>query len=97
MASGVGTATINFGATPGSTNATLAITGQTSIASGAHIEAWIQGDSTADHNAYEHLVILSRLVSLAGLRRSGGGHGVHDLRRDGIEDHRTGCLSLGLE
>ena len=65
MASGVGTATINFGATPGSTNATLAITGQTSIASGAHIEAWIQGDSTADHNAYEHLVILSRLVSLA--------------------------------
>ena len=65
MVTGVGTATINFGAAPGNPTATLAITGQTAIAAGAFIEAWIQGDSTADHNAYEHLVIFARLVSLA--------------------------------
>jgi len=62
-----GTATLNFGSAPGSTVATVAVTGQTGILSGSHVEAWIQGtDSTATHNAVEHetVPLVVRITSL---------------------------------
>lgn len=53
-----GNATVDFGAAPGSTVATVTVTGQTSIVAGSDIEVWIQGtDTTADHNAAEHQLI----------------------------------------
>ncbi len=61
MANGTGTATIDFGAAPGSNLATIAVTGQASITTGSHVEAWLQGDTSADHNAYEHTVVSMRL------------------------------------
>lgn len=51
-----GTATLDFGALPGKNNTSLAVTGQTAIASGSVVGAWIQPTATADHNADEHLV-----------------------------------------
>lgn len=51
-----GTATINFGAFPGSTDTSVAVTGQTSILSGSLVEAWILPAATADHSVDEHLV-----------------------------------------
>jgi len=57
MASATGTATINFGAAPGTNHATIAVTGQTGIGANDHVEAFIMGnDSTATHNTYEHMV-----------------------------------------
>jgi hypothetical protein len=54
MASATGTAIINFGAAPGSTRATVAVTGQASIGANSHAEAFLMGDATASHNAEEH-------------------------------------------
>lgn len=51
-----GTTTVNFGAFPGKTDATVDVTGQASILSGSLVEAWILPTTTADHSADEHWV-----------------------------------------
>lgn len=51
-----GTATLNFGAFPGSSDTSVAVTGQTSILSNSLVEAWIYPVATADHTADEHWV-----------------------------------------
>jgi hypothetical protein len=59
-----GSATLNFGASPGTNTASVTITGQPGIIAGSAVEAWIMGtDSTADHNAYTH-ALLPRWVSV---------------------------------
>ena len=55
MASGVGVSEIDFGAHPGSNEASIAVTGQADITSAASVEAWIMADdTTADHTADDH-------------------------------------------
>lgn len=51
-----GTTTIDFGAFPGSANASVNVTGQASILSGSLVEAWVLPIATADHNVGEHIV-----------------------------------------
>jgi len=51
-----GTATLDFGAFPGTTDATVAVTGQTGIVSGSLVGAWIRPVATADHTIDEHRV-----------------------------------------
>lgn len=51
---GQGTATIDFGAFPGKTDASVTITGQTGITAGSLVEAWIFPTATADHSVDEH-------------------------------------------
>lgn len=53
----IGTATLDFGAAPGSNVATVTVTGQTRIDAGSQATAALMGDTTADHNAYEHLIV----------------------------------------
>jgi hypothetical protein len=65
MANGTGSATLNFGAAPGTNHATITVTGQVGITSASFVEAWLQGnDSTADHNGYEHK-FLSNYIGFA--------------------------------
>lgn len=52
----MGTATLDFGAFPGTTDASVAVTGQSSIASSSMVEAWVAPAATAEHSADEHLV-----------------------------------------
>lgn len=55
MASGTGTATINFGAFPGANEASVAVTGQASISATSKVEAYVMGDDTASgHTASDH-------------------------------------------
>lgn len=55
MANAIGSATLDFGAAPGSNEAAVAVTGQGSIGVGSVAEAYIMGDdSTADHTAGDH-------------------------------------------
>ena len=55
MANGQGTATLNFGAEPGSNEASVAVTGQASISATSKAEAYIMGDdTTSDHTAQDH-------------------------------------------
>lgn len=51
-----GTALVDFGAFPGASDASLAITGKTDILGTSRVEAWILPADTADHTADEHLV-----------------------------------------
>lgn len=50
-----GTATINFGAAPGTNQVTLTIADST-IATGGYAECFLMSDTTADHNATEHQI-----------------------------------------
>lgn len=58
-----GTATLDFGAFPGKSDASVDVTGQTGIASGSLVEAWIRPVDTADHTADEHLVESIRVIA----------------------------------
>lgn len=53
---GTGTATLNFGAFPGASDASVAVTGQTGIVAGSLVEAWLRPEATADHTADEHML-----------------------------------------
>jgi len=50
-----GTTTIDFGAFPGSSDTSVAVS-QPSILSGSLVEAWIMPTATADHSADEHWI-----------------------------------------
>lgn len=58
-----GTTTIDFGAFPGGSDASVTVTGQASILSGSLVEAWLYPTATADHTADEHLVETIRVVA----------------------------------
>lgn len=62
MASGLGTATVDFGVTP-TEIATLVVTGIAGILATDHVECFFQGnDSTVDNPAEVHKWILPRFV-----------------------------------
>jgi hypothetical protein len=55
MASGQGAVVIDFGAFPGSNEASVAVIGQSEIGAGSKAEAYIMGDdTTSDHTAADH-------------------------------------------
>ena len=70
-----GTATLDFGAFPGATDTSLAVTGQAAIVSGSLVEAWIRPVATADHSADEHWV--ESLHVSAGLIVAGTGFTIY--------------------
>lgn len=51
-----GSATVDFGAAPGSSLATTVVSGQSGLLATSKVRVWLQGDTTATHNAYEHLI-----------------------------------------
>lgn len=57
-----GTAILDFGALPGSSDTSLAIS-QGTIGAGSKVEAWVFPADTADHNIDEHLVDPPRVVA----------------------------------
>lgn len=58
-----GTTTIDFGSFPGAPMASVAVTGQATIASDSKTEAWILPAATSDHSADEHLVEPIRVIA----------------------------------
>lgn len=55
MASGQGTATIDFGAFPGSNEASIAVTGLDTISATSKADAYVMADdTTSDHTASDH-------------------------------------------
>lgn len=58
-----GTATLDFGAFPGASDASVAVTGQAGIGSSSLVEAWIFPSATADHSADEHIVETLRVFA----------------------------------
>lgn len=80
-----GTATLNFGAFPGASDTSVAVTGQTGIVAGSTVDAWIRPVATADHSADEHLV--ETLDVVAGNIVAGTGFTIYGIN-EGIGDTR---------
>lgn len=74
-----GSTTVNFGAFPGSTDVSVAITGQTNILTGSLVEAWIFPITTADHSADEH--VIEPLDVYAGNVIAGTGFTIYAINR----------------
>ena len=78
MATGQGTATIDFGAFPGSNEASIAVTGQSSISATSKAEAYLMGDdTTADHTAQDHRYIGLLMSTSCGTPTAGTGFTIY--------------------
>jgi hypothetical protein len=91
-----GIATLDFGAFPGDTEATVVITGQAGILAGSLIEAWIRPETTADHSADEARV--EDLDIVAGNIVAGTGFTIYGLHQHVVEGFGTdiyGAFSVG--
>lgn len=86
-----GTATLDFGAFPGASDASIAVTGQAGILSGSFVEAWISPAATADHTADEHLV--ETLKVMAGNIVAGTGFTIYGVNtsqlNEPLEQHKS--------
>jgi hypothetical protein len=58
-----GTATLDFGAFPGGSDTSVAVTGQTGILAGSLAEAWLFPALTTDHTADEHIAESIRVAA----------------------------------
>jgi hypothetical protein len=68
MATGTGTAEIDFGAWPGSNEASVTVAAA-GVTAATHVEAWVMGDSTTtDHTAADHkyFPVFAALTPVAG-------------------------------
>lgn len=79
-----GTTTVNFGAFPGSSDTSVTVTGQATIASGSFVEAWITPTATADHTADEHWVEPIKVV--AGNVVAGTGFTIYAMNTNQINE-----------
>jgi hypothetical protein len=78
MSSATGTATLNFGAYPGSNEASVAVTGQTSILSTSKADAFVMaGDTSADHTASDHRYLELFANLTCGTPTAGTGFTIH--------------------
>lgn len=77
-----GTTTVNFGAFPGNTEASVTVTGQASIVGGSLVEAWLFPSTTADHSADEHYMASPLLAVIAGEVSAGVGFTIKAFVRD---------------
>lgn len=79
-----GTANIDFGAFPGKSDTSVAVTGQAAIVSGSLVEAWIRPVATADHSADEHMV--ETLKVFAGNIVAGTGFTIYGFNTNQINE-----------
>jgi hypothetical protein len=63
VASGVGSTTIDFGAWPGSNEASVAVTGQTGISASTPVEAWLMAEAAGTHTLQD-ATYAARFISL---------------------------------
>lgn len=79
-----GTTSVDFGAFPGKSDASIAVTGQGSIVAGSIIGAWIRPVATADHTADEHWV--ETLEVFAGNIVAGTGFTIYARNTNQVSD-----------
>ena len=88
-----GTTTIDFGAFPGKSDTSAAVTGQAGILSNSLVEAWIRPVATADHSADEHLV--EELSVMAGNIAVGTGFTIYGIHKPAMS-HGADTRLYGL-
>lgn len=87
-----GTATLDFGAFPGASDASIAVTGQAGILSGSYVECWIRPVASADHTADEHLIETIKVV--AGNISAGVGFTIYGVNTNTLTDSEGGSTRL---
>jgi hypothetical protein len=75
-----GVTTVDFGALPGKTDASVAVTGQASIISGSSVRVSLRPTATADHSADEHWV--EEMDVMAGNVSAGTGFTIYAKTRN---------------
>lgn len=83
-----GTATLDFGAFPGKSDASVAVTGQTGILAGSLVEAWLRPEASADHSADEHM--LETLKVVAGAIVAGTGFTIYGFNSSQLNERSPG-------
>ena len=83
-----GTSVINFGAFPGASDASVAVTGQSGILAGSLVEAWIYPVATSDHSADEHNVETIKIT--AGNVVAGTGFTIYAFNTNQISENPPG-------
>jgi hypothetical protein len=58
-----GTATLQFGAFPGKSQAEVVVIGQAGIIAGSLVEAWLESKDTTDHSPEEHALADVKVVA----------------------------------
>ena len=86
-AGNTGTATIDFGAFPGASDASVTVTGQTTIGAGSVVQAWIFPADTADHTADEHWIETIKVV--AGNVVAGTGFTIYGINTNQLNEPLT--------
>ena len=83
MANATGTATIDFGSGLGTQEASVTVTGQTSISATSKCEAWIMGDDTsANHTANDHKYAPLFMAFTCSTPTAGTGFTIYGRSRD---------------
>lgn len=86
MATGQGTATIDFGAFPGSNEASVAVTGQAAILATSKAEAYLMGDDTSGtHTAADHRYVGLFLALTCGTPTAATGFTIHARSTEQLE------------
>lgn len=79
-----GTALLDFGPFPGSSDASVTVTGQTLIATNSIVQAWIRPDTTDDHSPDEHW--LETLKVTAGNIVAGTGFTIYGMNTSQLNE-----------
>lgn len=78
MSYGQGTVEINFGVHPGNNEASIAITGQTSISATSSVEAYVMADdTTTTHTANDHKYFVAFASLTCGTPTAGTGFTIY--------------------
>lgn len=78
MATGTGTAIIDFGAAPGVNEASIAVTGQATISATSKVESFVMGDdTTADKTASDHKYFAALVGLTVGTPTAGVGFTIY--------------------
>ena len=82
----IGTSTLSFGSSPGSSEASIAVTGQASILATSKVEAFIMGDdTTASHTAADHRYAAALIGLSCGTPTVGTGFTIYGRCLDKME------------
>lgn len=88
-----GTAILDFGAFPGASDASVAVTGQAGILSVSAVEAWMRLADSSDHSVDEHRV--ETVALSAGAIVAGVGFTIYGRNTSELSSHGAGTRLYG--
>jgi len=91
-----GTAIVNFGGFPGSSDTSVLVTGQGGIQAGSLVEAWLVPTGTSEHSSDEHVMVGPSVI--AGNIVPGTGFTIYSVGQERVPEpdaiKRSGGLNV---